>query len=185
MKLLIDLSACPYKHLKYSFKLKLDRPQRMFQNARSIDSHFASDELLYRRFCHDEVLENRLAPDSIKFPDWSVNRQKYSEPEDVLIPSGDKTYFCCGVAGFLVSDIPSKIDTDIVFSFIVEHRPEPDNYAHSELVTYKNGVSGKEIKNFKVSTKVKKAFRVALSDNTRIIISPSSTIDCAKSKNIN
>lgn len=170
-----------YRLLNYNRTLKSDRPQRMFQGSRGIDPNFASDELLYRRCCPHKILNSvRLDPNAIDFPDWSVNRQKYSEPEDVRIPSGSALCLCCAVAGFTVSDIPSKIDPDIVFNFIVEHKPEPDNYAHSELVTYKNGVSGKEIKNFKVSTKVKKAFRAALSDKTRIIVSPNSTIDCAK-----
>ena len=162
--------------------MKSDRPQRMFQGSRGIDSNFASDELLYRRCCPYEILNSvRLDPNAISFPDWSVNRQKYSEPEDVRTPSGS-LYLCCAVAGFTVSDIPSKIDPDIVFNFIVEHKPEPDNYAHSELVTYKNGVSGKEIKNFKISNTVKKTFRLSLSDKTKIILSPSLINDCTKHK---
>lgn len=172
-----------YRLLNYNRTLKSDRPQRMFQDSRGIDPNFASDELLYRRCCPHEILDSvRLDPNAISFPDWSVNRQKYSEPEDVRIPSGNALYLCCAVAGFTVSDIPFKIDPDIVFNFIIEHKPEPDNYAHSELVTYKNGVSGKEIKNFKVSNTVKKTFRLNLSDKTKIILSPSLISDCAKHK---
>jgi hypothetical protein len=158
----------------------------MFQGQRSIENNFGSDELLYRRFCPDEVLGDRLAPDSIKFPDWSVNRQKYSQPEDVQFPSGSAlVYLCCGVAGFSVSDIPSKIDPQGVYTFVIEHKPELDNYAHSELVTYKNGRAGKEIPNFKIGKnksekEIKKTFRTMLSDKTKIIVQPNPTFDCIK-----
>ncbi len=155
----------------------------MLQGDRSVDNNFESNELLYRRFCPDEVLGDRLAPDSIKFPDWSVNRQKFSEPEDVKFPSGsDTAYLCCGVVEFRVGDIPSKVDEEGIFTFRVEHKPELDNYSHSELVTYKNGVSGKETKNFNVSKTIKKRFRTILSDRTKIISQPISIDNCIRSK---
>lgn len=101
----------------------LDRPLRMLQCNRGIDSNFASDELLYRRCCPHEIMNgDRLKPNSIGFPDWSVNRQKYSEPEDVRIPSGSTCYLCCGVVGFSVSDIPYGIDPSDKFTFVVEHK---------------------------------------------------------------
>jgi hypothetical protein len=152
----------------------------MFQGSRDIDPNFEPDEILYRRFCPTEVLGDRLAPDSIKFPDWSVNRQKYSEPEDLQYPSKlDQIYACCGVAGFLVSDIPPKLEA---FTFEVKHQPESDNYAHSELLTYKNGVCGNEIKNFKVSNTIKKTFRIALSERIKIIVEFSTNSSCLSIK---
>jgi len=162
-----------------------NRPLRMFQEDRGIDNNFEPEELLYRRFCPHEILGDRLAPDSIKFPDWSVNREKYSEPHDVQFPSGsNQVYLCCGIAGFSVADIPCKVDTQGIFTFNIEHNPKFDNYAHSELITYKNGVSGKELKNFKVSNTIKKTFRQLLSDKSRIISEPSSTGNCINSKQI-
>jgi len=157
----------------------------MFQGDRNVDPNFDHHELLYRRCCPNEILSGRLAPDSIKFPDWSVNRAKYSDPEDVQFPSSsDQVYLCCGVAGFTVSDIPSKVDSEGIFTLEIVHKPESDNYAHSELVTYKNGISGKAIKNFKVSNTIKKTFRTMLSERIKIIVYPGS-IDCIKQTALN
>ena len=151
-----------------------NRPDRMYRNSRALDNDFAADELLYRRFSKNEVAEGRLLPSAIDFPDWSINRQKYSEPGDVRFPAGcEEIYFCCGVVGFKVSDIPTSLTietTPAVFTFDVQHRPEDDNYSHSEVWTYKDGYhsSDKKFKK-KINTMLKKKFRQILSDRTYVI----------------
>lgn len=113
------------------------------------------------------VKEQRLLPTGIKFPDWSVNRSKYSEPDDVLIPS----YLDWGIAEFQVESVPKKMESpgNVVFEFKVEHDPVDDNYSHSEVRTYKEGTHHK---NIDVNKTVKKQFRQMLSDRTRLIRSP-------------
>lgn len=149
----------------------------MFQNGRSVDPDFDLDEQLYRRCCPTQVVENRLLPEAINFPDWSVNRAKYSQPEDVLFPN----FHCCGIASFRVRDIPRELKSggekgqeENVFEFKVVHCPEEDNYSHSEVRTYKNGIHDKSDKNFKnkINKTVKKEFRQLLSDRTTLIRQP-------------
>ncbi len=168
-----------------------NRPNRMYQNGRLLDNSFDSEEILYRRFSVDEFVGDRLLPAAIDFPDWSVNRSKYSFPGDVRFPSGmDQVYSCCGVAQFKVSDIPEKTerpsDDSPEYTFKVKHRPEIDNYSHSEIWTYKDGhhpeVDRKELNKLKkgINRKVKKEFRTRLSDKTFVVESCQPNI-CLKS----
>lgn len=81
----------------------IDRAARMARRGRPVDLNFLADEMLYLR-CANSSLNpahpSRLFPDQIRFyPDQSVNRGKYSEPEDVLhtteanLPKGIKKQF--------------------------------------------------------------------------------------------
>ncbi len=139
----------------------------MYRAGRPVDPDFADDELLYNRCRAVHVAEQRLLPEGIKFPDWSVNRSKYSEPDDVLLPS----YSDWGIVEFKVDSVPKKLISpgEVVFEFKVEHDPVEDNYSHSEVRTYKGGVHNKKID---PNTAVKKQFRQMLSDKTRLIRFP-------------
>ncbi|MBW4444358.1 MAG: hypothetical protein KME10_24695 [Plectolyngbya sp. WJT66-NPBG17] len=141
----------------------------MYRAGRHVDPEFEDDELLYNRCQALHVAEQRLLPTGIKFPDWSVNRSKYSEPDDVLIP----TYLDWGIVEFQVDSVPKKLESlgNVVFEFKVEHDPVDDNYSHSEVRTYKEGIHHK---NVEVNKTVKKQFRQMLSDRTRLIRSPKS-----------
>jgi len=60
---------------------------------RGIDSDFAPDEQLYLRlnptyFPKEYVAAKQVPLNEVRFPDFSVNRGKYSQPEDVLKPRG-------------------------------------------------------------------------------------------------
>ena len=109
-----------------------------------IDNIFPAEEDLYLRlnpiYFNKEFANNeRLTLAEVRFPDFSVNRGKYSKPENVLKP----IWFRYGIASFKVKDIPDPlkdVDTEDVFSFKVEHAPEKENRAHSEIRTYKNGL---------------------------------------------
>jgi len=145
-----------------------DRPDRMYRNDRPVDPHFASEEFLYRRCRQADVHGERLLPYAIRFyPDWSVNRSKYSEPEDVLYPS----YLDWGVASFQVQDIPPHMVSGggILFEFKAEHVPEDDNYAHSEVRTFKNGVHERKAE---LPNLIKKEFRQLLSERARVVTPP-------------
>ncbi len=147
-----------------------NRPERMYRRGRPVDPIFAPSEDLYYRCQLEHVLENRLLPTALRFPDFSVNRAKYSQPEDVLVPS----YVLWGIAAFKVEDLPSErqSDANTFYTWNVVHDPNEDNYAHSEVRTYKNGHYGKDLN---VSKMIKKEFRQILSDRARILKYPQSS----------
>lgn len=101
----------------------------------------------------------------IKFPDFSVNRGKYSEPKDVLIPSWPNF----GIVAFRVGDVPPSVSSSgITYDFKVEHVPCECNYSHSEVRTYKDGKRPRKVNN----QIVKKKFRQILSERTKILREP-------------
>jgi hypothetical protein len=139
----------------------------MYRNGRSIDPCFDGDELLYNRCLLEHINGEQLLPTGIRFPDWSVNRAKYSEPEDVLVPD----FQDWGIAQFEVRNIPKSLISpgSVKFDFKVEHDPLNDNYSHSEVRTYKNGQHSKDLD---VNKTVKKEFRQLLSERTVLISRP-------------
>lgn len=141
-------------------------PQRLRQNGRPVDPLFSEDEKLYRRVKDGQVESGRLIPISIDLPSCSSNRSKYSEPEDVLLPS----YHNWGIAVFLVKDVPPKlIDDDSSCDFRVEHVPEPENYSHTEIRSYHNGRFDQPKK---PGNKIKKQIRQIISDRAQVIKYP-------------
>jgi hypothetical protein len=135
----------------------------MFRRDRPVDENFDVAEALYYRCQAQHVDGHQLLPEAIRFPNFSVNRSKYSEPEDVLIPS----YHNWGIATFGVRDLPEPESTDekTEYEWQVVHDPLEDNYAHSEVRTFKNRTYSEDLK---VPTTIKKKFRQILSE--RIII---------------
>lgn len=156
------------------------RAFRLNRRGRAADTDFTPTEQLYRR-CPVTELDpadpERLFPNLISFyPDWSVNRQKFSEPEDVLYPD----YLGWGVAAFQVKDIPSPMKTEgnVAYHWDVQHQPSEENYSHTEIWTYKHGT---HLANPKAETDpkppdlpktIKKYFRTVLSERARIICAP-------------
>lgn len=148
-----------------------ERLKRMGRQGRPIDSEFLPDELLYLRCANsslDPIDNQRLFPDQIKFyPDQSVNRGKYSEPEDVLHPN----YLDFGIARFQVQHVPLELSSDgeVNYQWTIEHQPEELNYAHSEIWTHKNR---QHITDPKLPTGIKKQFRQILSERAEVIKQP-------------
>ena len=125
--------------------MPISTPERLLQQGRAIDPEFAPGESLYLRYSPQiEATEDLPASAmAIRFPDFSVNRGKYSEPEDVLIPNWPDF----GIAAFRVRDVPTSVSgRGIVYEFKVEHDPLELNYAHSEVRTYKDGKRRREVK---------------------------------------
>lgn len=154
------------------------RPPEMYQAKRAPDGAFSPDELLY--FWYNEVLmENGQAKVAgIRCPDQSVNRGKYSYAWHLLLP-GQKVNgemesvlqtILRGVAVISVADIPVPIaiprKPPATISFVAEHAPEHDNYAHSEVRAYDQHGTRQR----KVSDKAKLHFRLGMSVATRIVI---------------
>jgi hypothetical protein len=153
-----------------------ERPARMYRQGRSVDSEFLPDEILYLRILREhidnldatEVVEDlRLALMAIRYPDFSVNRQKYSEPEDVIFGLAG-----WGIAHFKVEHVPPTVEGEqgSTCEFKVEHVPEPDNYSHSEVRAYKNGQHDRKMK---LPTTVKSVYRQKLAEKARILLKPS------------
>ena len=114
-------------------------------------------------------LRGRLLPTAIKFPDFSVNREKYSGPRDLLIPP----WLAWGVAAFTVADVPPSLcnSEGTEFQFAVEHDPMGDNFAHSAVRCYRAMPNVGRVCR-EPSNTVKVEFRILLSEATRVIIEP-------------
>lgn len=127
------------------------------------DPAFGDSERLFRRIHPDHLLDGFLADAFLPFPSFSVNREKYSRPEDVIC---DHPAF--GIAAFAVGDIPPELENESsqTFQFGVEHAPLPDNYAHSEVHSYLDGRKAKP------SRIVRKRFRDLLRQRTVILKRP-------------
>lgn len=110
-------------------------PSRLLRQGRALDPDFLPSERLFRRGRPSALDDDPLFESVITFPDFSVNREKYSLPKDVILG-----YPGFRVFAFRVQDIPPSFDEgDRSFNFRVEHVPKDDNYAHSEVRTYCGG----------------------------------------------
>lgn len=148
-------------------------PDRLKRNNRPAVQEFDPQEHLFQRF--DKLIGegDYLYPAQVRFPDFSVNRGRFSEPEDVLLPN----FLDWGIAAFDVEDIPSEIiiesndSNDTIYDFTIVHVPEEDNYSHSEVRTLINGAYNKKkrIKN----KFVKRSFRYNLGEKLQILRQPS------------
>ncbi len=145
----------------------------MLRQGRPVDSTFQPEEKLYRRCISDHVLKKRVLPEAFRFPDFSVNRGKYSEPEDVLVSSAGN-FGDYAIVVFRVDAIPVRLPSPgrIEYEFRVYHDPQDENYAHSEVRTLKNGVHSRTLD---VNKTVKKTFRQMLSDRAEVLKLPDDT----------
>lgn len=144
---------------------------RLLRKDRPVDPEFRAEERLFRRCSVLEIENGKLAPSAVAFPDFSCNREKYCEPTDVLYPSWPDF----GVVEFRVCDVPRSVppeyclNTKVTYSFGVEHVPEVENFAHSEVRLYKDWIFNR--KNEPTSI-IKKWFRGELSLRTKVILQP-------------
>jgi hypothetical protein len=119
----------------------------MYREDRDIDPEFLPSELLYYRMRVAGPVGSRpVGGIDIRLPEDSVNRGKYSEPGDVLFPK----YFHLGVVQFPVSAIPaSRSFTNQQrmtreYALNVEHKPDYDNYAHSNIIAFRDRARAKD-----------------------------------------
>lgn len=132
----------------------LNIPDRLHTNGKPIVNDFDPDELLYRRFpikgndgnpLYNPVTK-KLTHDAFPLRCDSVNRGRYSKPEDVLydIKEGNH-YLNWGICSFTVEQAESisctvKVkDNDDIYTIQIKHRPEECMYPHSEITIFKNG----------------------------------------------
>lgn len=109
-------------------------PERMFRNGRAEDQNFGKDELLYRRFLSEHLVNGKVLDACFRFPRPSVNRSKYSEPEDALF-SEDGSLDRFGVLEFRVDIVSVRLtdDSGTAFVFFPCHVPLDRNFSHSEI----------------------------------------------------
>jgi len=143
------------------------------RNNRKECQFFELEEKLFQRFNQLLEVQGHLYPNSVRLPDFSVNRQKFSRPEDVLLFDFPNCLEW-GVSAFKAKYIPTPFivhDTNKninnIFEFCVWHDPEEDNYSHSEVRGLKNNQRFKNI-----SKKLKKSFRFKLSEKLEILKHP-------------
>ncbi len=137
------------------------------------DDNFEPSERLFRRFSPENYSAGVLAPDAIPFPDFSVNREKYSQrPEDVLHPN----YPGSGIAAFTVGDVPSSLPSKgggADYEFKVKHRPTESNHAHSEVWCCRNGQHLKKKRSqTNIPPEVQFSFRMLLLKRVTIVRKP-------------
>src|SRR5580704_2257579 len=107
-----------------------ERPPRMMRNGRAEDAEFSPDELMYRRYLSDDFEGGLLRPARFSFPP-SLNRERYSAPEDVIFSeTGQFDEF--GILECCVDQLSLQIldDRNFEYFFVPIHRPEEDNYSH-------------------------------------------------------
>lgn len=144
-------------------------PNRLKRNNRSEYQCFKLHEKLYRRFTEQLFADDgKMYANAIRFPDISVNREKFGQPLDVLFPN----FFNNGIFAFKAKDIPTPIclSIDNKYEFCVFHRPLEDNYPHCEIISYKNNLQLSPTK--KIGKTVKAKFRHILGEKLEIIKQP-------------
>lgn len=151
----------------------------MYRRGRAADHQFTHDENLYMRCETAHVERGRLkSVAGIRFPDQSVNRSRYSKPWDLLVPDRaferSQNWLFLGVIKFAVGAVPETIERDgkVVCEFRVEHDPQENNYAHTELRVYRDGTRiGLADKN-KISKQDRTNYRLEIMKSAVIVIEP-------------
>ena len=110
------------------------RPARMKRNGRAEDALFEPAEKLFRRYKCEHFIAGKFSNMGLSFSNPpSVNRQKYSEPSDVVF-SETNEFAEWGVLSFEVQHLPTPVPQDHPeYSLFPRHMPLEDNYAHSEV----------------------------------------------------
>jgi hypothetical protein len=109
-----------------------DRPARMVRNGRPEDPIFNAEEILFRRYAKEHFEGDKIVAAFFNFPP-SFNRQKYSEPEDVIF-SDDGQFDGWGVLEYRVDQATLGLEHQSgAFSFFPRHVPEETNYSHTEV----------------------------------------------------
>jgi hypothetical protein len=139
----------------------------MLSNGRPEDQHFDLAEMLYRRYLNVHWEGNRIVDAHFSFPP-SVNREKYSRPEDTLFSDVGR-FNGWGVLEFATKHVPTRLEdaAGTGFAFFPRHVPEDENYSHSEIWCEREQQRGETAD---PSPTAKKKFRAMLSQQVRVRI---------------
>lgn len=125
------------------------------------------EERLFRRYRREDYLDNQFSGLGFAFPKQSVNREKYSEPSDVLFSTTDE-FEGWGVLYFRVQDLPIEFPPhNGRYTLFPKHTPEDEMYPHSEVWCDALPVTGQYVE---PSKGVKKLFRAFLSQRVEVEI---------------
>lgn len=141
-------------------------PEEMRRNGRPIDPDFHPTESLYIRLPGKNRKKADIA--DIRLPIQSANRSKYGKPEWVLLPS----YVDDSVGAVEVEHvrIEGTSKGSVHYELRVEHVPEENNYAHSEIRTYKKGVQlGNNEKN-KINYGLRQELRRRIAEKITVVL---------------
>jgi hypothetical protein len=143
-------------------------PEHLLRNGRPEDQTFAADELLFRRYIQEHFYNNKIVDASFSFPGPSVNREKFSQPEDALF-SEEGLFEGWGILEFPVRSVTVRLEDGqgIGFVFFPKHAPLDDNYSHTEIACEREQHRG-VLAN--PSSVTKKRFRAMLSQRVRVRI---------------
>ena len=127
------------------------------------DPELGTTEQLFKRYLKEHWTKAGFSNVGLKFAP-SFNRSKFSEAKDVLV-DGDRTFEGWGVLACSVGDVGAKVvsGAGVAYRFNPVHKPEPHNYAHSELHPDPNP-------NQPPPKTVKKEYRVVLARQMTVII---------------
>jgi hypothetical protein len=111
-----------------------ERPARMKRNGRAEDVVFEPTEKLFRRYKSEHFIGGRFSNMGLSFENApSVNREKYSQPSDVIFSETDE-FQNWGVLSFQAQYLPPLFPLEHPeYSFFAKHVPLEDNYGHSEV----------------------------------------------------
>lgn len=142
----------------------------MLQDGRGRDQEFKDKERLYFRCVGEDIENNRILAARIPYNEISNNRSKYSEPWDVIFD-----YPQHGIFQLQVLALPIGLPQEqphgrpiALHDFRPEHVPLPENYAHSEIWTYRASARVPRLS----SELVKKEFRAIISDRSVVLWRP-------------
>jgi hypothetical protein len=145
----------------------------MVRRGRPIDNSFRFYHGLYYRCSQEDLVGKRLLAARIPYKNPSVNWSKQGKPWDVIFD-----FPGLGIVQFLVCGLPRELPIEVKpgvkpkpHSFYPTHVPEPENYAHSEIWTFKDGAHVENPKNLPET--VKKEFRQIMSDRGVVLWKPS------------
>jgi hypothetical protein len=135
---------------------------------RSTDEPIPAQEELYRSIEPGHLDGERVLEGGVDMPACSFNRQKYSQPSQVLSP---KRPWETSIAMLVASNLPGPIarDNAVPYLFVVADDPcpsqDPENEAHAEVRIAREGTDYDP--KHKPPSRVKKQAREALADRMR------------------
>lgn len=115
-------------------------PDEMKTKGRPTVAFDDPEEYLYRRVAPELWEESGIELDAIELPDMSVNRSRFGPAAWTRL--ADERCKDWAVVGFMVQEIPQEllhlgVDN---YTFAPQHVPHKNNYPHSEVRCYRNGV---------------------------------------------
>lgn len=143
-------------------------PERLRTNGRAADPVFGRAEKLFRRYLREHFVNGQFsnAGFRLSIPN-SVNREKYSVVEDVLVSLDDR-YVGLGVWSLRVEDLPAEFPLEEPqYRMFPQHLPVEENYAHSEIWCDRVERTGRHVE---PNTETKKLLRAFLSQRVHIEI---------------